>query len=37
LDDAELEFGKYAEHLKHGLSIRRGGVEALLVQIEVSP
>jgi hypothetical protein len=32
LDDAALELGKDAHHLKHRLAGRRRGVEALLMQ-----
>jgi hypothetical protein len=32
LDDAALELGEHARHLKHRLSGRCSGVEALLMQ-----
>ena len=35
LDHGLLKLRENAHHLKHGLSGRRRGVEALLVQIEV--
>ncbi len=35
LDHRPLKFGEHTHHLKHGLSCQRGGVETLLVQIQV--
>ena len=35
LDDAALEFGKHAQHLKHRFPGRCPGVEALLIQEEI--
>jgi hypothetical protein len=35
LDHGALELGEHTHHLKHGFACRRGGVESLLVKIEV--
>src|SRR5262249_30342565 len=37
LDHRPLEFGEYAHHLEHGFACRRGGVEPLLMQVEIDP
>ena len=37
LNHGTLEFGKYPEHLKHRLAGRSGGVETLLVKVEINP
>jgi hypothetical protein len=34
-DDRALELSEDAEHLKHRLTCRRGGIEALLMQVEI--
>src|SRR5262249_56843460 len=36
-DHGPLELGKDAQHLEHGFARWRGGVDALLVQVEVDP
>src|SRR4051812_16769672 len=35
-DDAALELGEHAEHLKHRPSRRRAGIERLLMQIKIA-
>jgi hypothetical protein len=37
LDHGALELGKYTHHLKHGFAGRRGGVDPLLMQIQIDP
>jgi hypothetical protein len=35
LDQRALKLGERAKHLKHRLTCRRGGIEALLMQVEI--